>query len=364
MSENAALKALCPQTKALIIVSEYEARRMPVFQLRLVLSAVVNNDDERKALLEVVDQELRAAGHPADQVTNFLNDLLAMPPKAAAGETSVMSTRRLRSPFSMGFEGSTPTDANVVPAEQAPPKRVTGFFPTVSAPVKNEYGSIKSGPVVSSNTPPAGVPAVNPPPPKVPLPFGPPTPSAPSATGSGSRAPPPAATSATGSGSRAPAVPPAPPLPPPDMRMPVGTKTFARHEMIFGQSSGMQLNSKPTVLVADDDKRIRMVFRLRLEDAGYTVVECSEGADAWDKIQNSVVNAAVLDMKMPGLHGLEILSKMADKQMQLPVVICTAYDQLENEFVVQKYPHLRYLVKPIAPEKLVSAINELMGKPA
>jgi DNA-binding response OmpR family regulator len=66
-------------------------------------------------------------------------------------------------------------------------------------------------------------------------------------------------------------------------------------------------------------------------------------------------------MKMPGLHGLEVLSHMADKQITTPVIICSAYDQLQDEFVVRTYPNLRYLVKPVAPEALVSSIRELLA---
>jgi len=59
---------------------------------------------------------------------------------------------------------------------------------------------------------------------------------------------------------------------------------------------------------------------------------------------------------------LEVLSRMADKQFRIPVIVCSAYDQLKDEFVVQTYPRLRYLVKPVAPEQLVGSIKELLVK--
>ena len=121
-------------------------------------------------------------------------------------------------------------------------------------------------------------------------------------------------------------------------------------------------DGRPVILIADDDKRIRMVFRLRMEESGLTVVECSDGTEAWERIQQGDISLAVLDMKMPGLHGLEVLSRMADKQFRIPVIVCSAYDQLKDEFVVQTYPRLRYLVKPVAPEQLVGSIKELLNK--
>ncbi len=114
------------------------------------------------------------------------------------------------------------------------------------------------------------------------------------------------------------------------------------------------------VLIADDDKRIRLLYKIRLEKSGYTVVEAAEGQDAWKKLSSGQVDAAIIDMKMPGYHGLEILSRMVDSGVLLPVVICTAYDQLADEFVVATYPHLRYLVKPAAPEDVLAALEEVI----
>jgi CheY-like chemotaxis protein len=116
-----------------------------------------------------------------------------------------------------------------------------------------------------------------------------------------------------------------------------------------------------TVLLADDDKRARLVFRLRLEEAGFSTVEVGSGTEAWDRIQQGGLAAAVLDMKMPGLHGLDVLSRVSDKKLGLPIVICTAYDQLDEEYVVKTYAKLKYLVKPIAPETLVSAVKDLVA---
>jgi CheY-like chemotaxis protein len=120
--------------------------------------------------------------------------------------------------------------------------------------------------------------------------------------------------------------------------------------------------TRPLVLVADDDKRIRLVFKLRLEDSGFAVAEAADGLQAWERVQEGGLALVVLDMKMPGLHGLEVLSRMVDKQITLPVIVCSAYDQLENEFVVQTHPKLKYLIKPVAPDLLVSTARELIGK--
>ncbi len=115
------------------------------------------------------------------------------------------------------------------------------------------------------------------------------------------------------------------------------------------------------ILIADDDTRIRMVFRKRLEESGFLVEEAKDGQKAWDLIQACKPAVAILDMKMPGLHGLEILARLNTAGMNLPVVICSAYEQLQEEFIVATYPNLRYLVKPVPMDKLVATVKELIA---
>jgi DNA-binding response OmpR family regulator len=107
-----------------------------------------------------------------------------------------------------------------------------------------------------------------------------------------------------------------------------------------------------------------MVYRMRLEDAGFEVVEFGDGAEAWARLQAGGVALAVLDMKMPGMHGLDVLSNLAAKSPGLPVVICSAYDQLEDELTVQRYSPLKYLTKPVAPDTLVATVKGLLGAQA
>jgi CheY-like chemotaxis protein len=333
---SAPLKALSLETKALIIVSEFEARRMPLFQLRAVLGAVMRDEEERKDILDLIDKDLRATGYPEEQVAAFLNDLLAAPAQAM-GDVSITSTRRMRSPFAREF------DEGPAPPPDAPAKSLLKPAPIPAAPIgPRGSGSTTilpstrptmgpGGMMLSAPTPPSGSPRV-------------------------------------GSGSRLPAQGQADPL------QPTGQKTVLRHDLAFGKVSPSVVppapaglpdiapapGFKPIVLLADDDKRIRMVFRLRLEEAGYSVIEASDGQEAWNRIEQGGLNLVVLDMKMPNLHGLEILSRMIDRQVKLPVIVCSAYDQLENEFVVQTHTKLKYLVKPVAPDSLIAAARELL----
>ena len=127
------------------------------------------------------------------------------------------------------------------------------------------------------------------------------------------------------------------------------------------QGTRLSASGRSVILLADDDKRIRMVFRLRLEDAGFSVLECATGGEAWALIQRGDLALAVLDMKLPGLRGLDILSRLTSTALNLPVVICSACDDLQEEQAVRSYPNLAYLVKPVSPDTLVKTVRELLS---
>lgn len=179
-------------------------------------------------------------------------------------------------------------------------------------------------------------------------------------------------------GTRSPQPPPEIPhpaeQPPPKLPTPTtkpagkqpGTLRDVDKTAFFGASlKGLHLQAvrpktKARVLVADDDQRIRLIYRTKLEENGYMVIEAGNGMEAWRLISTGEADVVVLDMKMPGYHGLDVLSRMSDAGMDIPVIISTAYDQLSDEFVVATYPRLKYLVKPVDPNDLLAAVAEFV----
>lgn len=314
-----------------------------MFQLRAVLEAVVRDEEERKVVVDLVEADLRATGYPPDQVSAFLSDLLAVvqPKPILPPDQGLLGTRRLRSPFAMGFEqneGGT--------AVASAPERQTRVIARPSAAANAGFLTPKA--------------EVHPPPPDSPAPQLPPAPPPPVITGP---APIPLPSRRSTMVFEQPKAAPSS-----EGTVPVGERMLQKHEILFGGGGGKEIKplgaNKPLVLIADDDKRARMVYKLRIEAAGFMTIECEDGAQAWERIQQGGINAVVLDMKMPGMHGLEVLSNMAAQPEQVPVVVCSAYDQLNDEFVVKSYSKLKYLTKPVAPDRLVAALRELTAQSA
>ena len=111
------------------------------------------------------------------------------------------------------------------------------------------------------------------------------------------------------------------------------------------------------ILVIDDEKPTLNMSRLLLGASGYNVVTAEGGVEGLEVFRREKPDIVITDMKMPGYHGLEILGRMIDSGMDIPVVVVSAFDQLEHEFVVTAYPRLKFLPKPASPESVAAAIG-------
>ncbi len=110
-----------------------------------------------------------------------------------------------------------------------------------------------------------------------------------------------------------------------------------------------------TVLVADDDRAIRLVLRHRLEADGYAVEEAADSAGALDLLRTGRFDVALLDVMMPGPGGLEVLSSAKDEGIATLVVVITAASTMSNAVEAMKRGAHDYLTKPFANLDLVAA---------
>ncbi len=320
------LLRLSLRTKALVIANEYTHRQMKPEELRQVLWALAPTPEERSRIAQSVEEELRAARYPVGEIMRLMGCLIP-PGGGAPAEPAPESVQTSASPAQ---PQSTPPaeDARVLVTRKTRPPHLMPFE-------KFQFRAPTTSPEPQapppSHPPPAGQAQ---PPPTVPMTAPRPL----QAPGVAGVSPEPAlggfAFSASSDAEQAQAAMPAGLVP----------------------TEPPQPSSRPLVLVADDDSRARMMYRTKLEDMGYAVIEAKDGVDAWNHIRTGLVKCAVLDMKMPGYHGLEILGRIVDAGMSLPVVVVSAFDQLADEFVVSTYPKLKFLTKPASPEMVLDAV--------
>ena len=109
------------------------------------------------------------------------------------------------------------------------------------------------------------------------------------------------------------------------------------------------------VLVADDSPHLVLLYRAVLEDAGFEVVSVSNGIAAIAAAETGDIDAAVLDVLMPGVSGDAIADRLRRTNPGLPVLLMTG--DYGEQFVTDA--PARVLRKPFPPEELVRAVREL-----
>ncbi len=125
------------------------------------------------------------------------------------------------------------------------------------------------------------------------------------------------------------------------------------------QAETMRIVAKK-ILIADDEVSTRLVLRKKINESGYKTIEAANGIETWNSIRSEDPDLVIMDMKMPGMHGLEILKKMRIEKKKIPVIIYSAYSDMMNSFTVMTYPNQRFLVKPTDLNTIIRNIQELI----
>jgi len=104
--------------------------------------------------------------------------------------------------------------------------------------------------------------------------------------------------------------------------------------------------------VVDDEQNIRKMLIRVLSPEGFIVKEADNGLEALKKLQEESYSLILLDLKMPGLNGIETLKKIRENDLNLPVIMMSAYGSIPEAVEAMKLGALDYLIKPFDIEEL------------
>ena len=110
------------------------------------------------------------------------------------------------------------------------------------------------------------------------------------------------------------------------------------------------------VLVVDDEYTVRDSIKEWLEEEGFSVETAGSGEEALEAMKKQPFRMMLLDIKMPGMDGVEVLKKAMDLFPEMAVVMMTAYATVETAVEAMKTGAMDYLMKPFDPEDLVSKV--------
>src|SRR5215212_5275886 len=119
---------------------------------------------------------------------------------------------------------------------------------------------------------------------------------------------------------------------------------------------------KSRILVIDDEAEIRRSVRMILEYEGYEVVEASSGPEGIALVERQPPDLVFLDVKMPGMDGLETLQRIKSANEALPVVIISGHGTVSTAVEATKAGAFDYIEKPLASERVLVTIRNALDQ--
>ncbi|MDH3280446.1 MAG: response regulator [Gammaproteobacteria bacterium] len=116
------------------------------------------------------------------------------------------------------------------------------------------------------------------------------------------------------------------------------------------------------ILVVDDDEVVRLGYLRSLANAHWNVEGAWNGNDALRAIEERAFDVVLVDLRMPGLDGMELLKAIKDKWPDIEVVIITGYPTIETAKEAVRLGACDYLAKPVGPDEVINAANDAMNQ--
>jgi DNA-binding NtrC family response regulator len=116
------------------------------------------------------------------------------------------------------------------------------------------------------------------------------------------------------------------------------------------------------ILIIDDDENIRKVLTTILEDEGYDVESVDTAKKAIERTRRKFYNLALIDIRLPDMEGIELLTKMKNATPKIRKIIITGYPTLQNAVEAVNRGADAYIMKPFDMEKVLEEIKDQLKK--
>ncbi len=118
-----------------------------------------------------------------------------------------------------------------------------------------------------------------------------------------------------------------------------------------------------TIMTVDDSASVRQMVSFTLRDAGYEVIEASDGMDALAKLNNQSPAMVITDLNMPNLDGIGLIRELRAKPACkfIPIVMLTTESQAEKKQEGRSAGATGWIVKPFKPDQLLAVVKKVLG---
>ena len=118
---------------------------------------------------------------------------------------------------------------------------------------------------------------------------------------------------------------------------------------------------RPVILVVDDEPGLRESFRLILDDE-YEVIDVPDGPAALDVLRSSQIDLVLLDIRLPGMDGIEVLERIKALDDAVEVILVTAVKTVRTAVAAMKLGAFDYVTKPFEEDELLSLVRRALER--
>jgi FixJ family two-component response regulator len=123
-------------------------------------------------------------------------------------------------------------------------------------------------------------------------------------------------------------------------------------------------NARPTIFVVDDDAAVRDALKMLLRSVGQAVETYGSGQEFLDTYSEDRPGCLVLDIRMPGMSGLELQQKLNEKHSILPIIFITGHGDVPMAVEAMQAGAVDFIQKPFRDQDLIDRINQALEKDA
>ncbi|MFW6106756.1 MAG: response regulator [bacterium] len=117
-----------------------------------------------------------------------------------------------------------------------------------------------------------------------------------------------------------------------------------------------------SVLVVDDEKNIRLTLVQALDTLGFNCDTAVNGEEALEKLEGKDFGLMLLDLKMPGMNGLDVLEKVRETRPDIKVIIITAHGTIDSAVGAMKLGAIDFIQKPFTPDEIRDLVRTVLDR--
>jgi len=116
------------------------------------------------------------------------------------------------------------------------------------------------------------------------------------------------------------------------------------------------------ILIVDDEKNIRLTLSQALRPLEVETDTAVNAEEALGKLEQKPFGLILLDLRLPGMHGMDMLRKVAELRPDLQVIIITAYGTIDSAVEAMKLGAVDYIQKPFSPDEIRQLVSKVLSR--